>query len=191
MILLCRLLNNASRFAIGWVDDWYQVRKLSGRRLPHRAWKRGAYLPHVALSSNGPRAQDLFASNAKVPLLKEATFRQLSLSDYFRGLHTLTGPRPQDMRPEAIFFPIRRFDESALDLPSGGSILEKLCSLSDAVIIEDVDLNARELQRHLAARELANLAASDATDRRQMRTASLLCLCRRENAALLPGRRIW
>ncbi len=192
VVLLCRLLNNASQFSVGWIDDWYQVRKLSGGRLAYDAWRKGAYLPHVALHTDTFRVQDIFASNAKVPLLNGSTFRQLSLSDYYRGLSILSAdPPPRDMDPAAIFFPIRRFSGASLDLAGGESALDKLCLLSEVVIVEDVDLEHRALVRYLAERELGHLAASDATDRSQMHTASLLCICAKERASLLPGRRIW
>ncbi len=192
IVLLCRLLNNASRFSIGWVDDWHQVRKLGRRAMDRHAWKEGAYLPHIALRCAGLRAPGLLASNGRVPLLNGSTFCQLSLSDYFRGLQMLTeGPPATNVGPDAVFFPVRRFDESALELPNGGSLLESLCSFSTIVIIEDVDLDARVLRRHLAQRQLGDLAASDATNRSRMRVANLLCVAARHHAAILPGRRLW
>jgi len=190
VILLCRLLNNASVFSIGWVDDWHQVGKLARRALDFHAWKEGAYMPHIALRCDGLRVPGLLASNGRVPLPNGSTFCQLSLSDYFRGLHMLTeGPLPADIRPEAVFFPVRRFDESALESPGGESVLERLCSLSFAVIIEDVDLDARVLRRHLARRQLDGLAASDATDRSRMHVANLLGIASKQHASILPGRR--
>jgi hypothetical protein len=91
----------------------------------------------------------------------------------------------------AIYFPIRRFNDSSLKLPSGASALDKLCSMADLCVIEDVDLQAGVLRRHLESHRLSALAASDVTDRVRMRSASLLCVCRREKSALLPGRQIW
>ena len=117
-------------FSIGWVDDWHQVRTLARRALDWHAWKEGAYLPHIALRCNGSRVAGLLASNGRVPLACGSTFCQLSLSDYFRGLHLAAGsPLPADVCSEAVFFPVRRFDESALQLPDGESLLSRLCSL--------------------------------------------------------------
>ncbi len=192
VILLCRLLNNASQFSVGWVDDWHQVRKLARRALDFYGWREGAYLPHVALRHSGLRPPDLLASNGRVPLLNGATFCQLSLSDYYRGLHMLTErPPPPDICRYAVFFPIRRFNEASLELPGGGSVLESLCAFSHAVVIEDVDLTSRILRRHMASRRLVDLVASDATDRSRMHTANLLCVAPKRHASILPGRRVW
>jgi len=190
--LCCRLLDNLSSFSIGWVDDWYQVRKLSRRGLARRDWQRGSYLPHVCLAPKGSGATALLASNAKVPLINGTTFLQLSLTDYYRAIHLLTqGPPPADVRPEAVFFPIRRLGPSSLLLPSGDSALAALCSLSNLVVIEDIDLTPAILRRHLTASKSRDLAASDATNRSEMHGANLLCLSRKQFQDHLPGRRIW
>lgn len=186
IIFLCRLLNNASLFSIGWVDDWQQVKKLSNRELEFHAWQEGSYLPGIAL-----RDGELFASNARIPLLRGSTYCQLSLSDYYRGLYLLSGNQITNIQPHAIFFPIRRFNESAFDLPSGGSGIEKLCSLGNVVVIEDVDLDASTLRRYLYKHNIQGLAASNVTDRSRMHTANLLCLAGKEDESLLPGCRIW
>jgi hypothetical protein len=75
VVLCCRLLDNLSSFSIGWVDDWYQVRKLSRRSLAQLDWRRGSYLPHMCLAPNGTGPTSLLASNAKVPFLNGSTFR--------------------------------------------------------------------------------------------------------------------
>jgi len=192
VVLLCRLLNNASQFAVDWVDDYYQVRKLSGGGLSYQLWKEGVYLPHIALDPVALCAANLISSNASFRSRRGTVFRQLSLTDYFRGLHYLTEePLPHDIRPQAVFFPARQFDESAPLMPDGSSIFGKLCRLAEAVIIEDVDLDARMLRRHFERYGLTHLAATDATDRSRMRSASLLCVAEKACAAMLPGRRIW
>ena len=192
VVLCCRLLDNLSRFSIGWVDDWYQVRKLSRRRLARRDWQRGSHLPHECLAPEGPGAPALLASNARVPLIKGTTFLQLSLTDYYRAIHLLTqGPPPADVRPEAVFFPIRRFAPESLSLPLGGSALGAMCSFSSLVVIEDIDLTPGMLRRHLSDHKLADVAASDATNRTEMHGTNLLCLSRKELRDCLPGRRIW
>ena len=81
--------------------------------------------------------------------------------------------------------------EEALILPDGSSMLDRLCRLAGMVVIEDVDLHAEVLIDHLKKCGLDHLAASDATDRVRMQSASLLCVCSRELETALPGRRIW
>jgi hypothetical protein len=191
VVLLCRLLNNASHFSIGWVDDWYQVHKLSAGALSYGDWKKGSFLPHVCLAGNIGTPTGLSASNRRIPLLNGSSFWQLSLSDYYRGLHLLTTGVDSTGGAGAIYFPIRRFNDSSLMLSSGRSALDNLCWMADLCVIEDVDLQAGVLLRHLESHRLGALAASDVTDRARMRSASLLCVCRREKSTLLPGRRIW
>lgn len=192
VILICRLLNNTSHFRIGYIDDWHQVRKLSAKMLTFGGWRCGNYLPHLCLEGNDANPLNLFSSNKQIQLLNGNSFWQLSLSDYYRGLHLLTGKDNANCdSSNAIFFPIRRFNDSSLRLPSGGSAIERLCSLAEVCIIEDIDLNTQTLSRHLADYKLTDIAASDATKRFRMRSASLLCICRKEYSHLLPGRRIW
>jgi hypothetical protein len=192
VVLCCRLIDNLSSFSIGWVDDWHQVRKLARSGLAHADWRRGSYLPHVCLAPRGAGATALLASNAKVPLINGTIFLQLSLSDYYQAIHRLTeDPPPADISPEAIFYPIRRLDQASLLLPTGKSALASLCSFSNLVVIEDVDLTPTILRRHLAAQKLTDIAASDATDRTEMHGTNLLCLTRKLFEQHLPGRRIW
>ena len=192
VMLLCQLLNNGSDFLVNWIDYYCQARKLSGGALSYHQWKNGAYLPHMALDQRADRTADLIVSNAVFRSRQGTVYRQLSLTDYFRGLYSLIGDSAQpDVPPEAVFFPVRRFNESALLMPDGSSIFEKLCKLAKAVIIEDVDLDARTLRRHFEDYGLTDLAATDATNRSKMHSACLLCVAERSLATTLPGRRIW
>lgn len=50
---------------------------------------------------------------------------------------------------------------------------------------------APELREHLASHRLTDIVAADVTDRARMQLGSLLCVARKEEAAHLPGRRIW
>lgn len=76
-------------------------------------------------------------------------------------------------------------------LPDGSSMLAHLSSLADLIVIEDVDLHADTLTRHMREQELHHLTANDAADRVRMQTASLLCVSRRELGAALLGKQIW
>ena len=192
LALVCRLFNNLSHFSIGWIDDWYQIRKLSKGLLTYPAWQRGDYLPLQCLDKVTARADGLLASKARVPLLRGSTFRQLSLTDYFQGLYILTErSKPPGIGTNAVFFPIRRFNDKSLTLPSGKSVINLLCSMADMCVIEDIDLHGPDLRRHLASHRLTNLAASDATNSVFLQSSSLLCICRGEYKSYLPGKRIW
>jgi hypothetical protein len=189
---LCRLLNNFSDFSIGRIDDWREIRRFSSRELSYQDWREGQYLPQHCLAGNIGVPRCLFASNRRIRLHGGTSFGQLSLSDYYRGLSLLNEPGDSnaDSR-KAIFYPVRRFNDASLILPGGESLLEKLCEMSELCVIEDVDLDASGLRCHLDSLKLNSLAASEATNRARMKSASLLCVCRREWANLLPGKRIW
>jgi len=192
VILLCRLLNNLSDFSIGWIDDWPQVQKLALRKLTYHEWQQDRYRPHVCLRQERFVSECLIASNARVQLLRGSSFCQASLTDYYRALYRVEHDSfPEDANPEAIFFPIRRFKDSSLLLPSGDSAVKKLASLGRLLVIEDIDCRASELRRHLESHNLYHLAASDSTDRRRMRSSRLLCVCSKEDGSRLPGKRIW
>lgn len=193
LVLACRLLNNASLFTIGCASDWQEIRPLVGKSLEYHEWAQGAHLPNVALRCGTLGSRSLIVSNTRVSLPEGSSYRQASLSDYYQGLRVLMGCHKvvvkSHQRP--VFFPIRRFNEAAVVLPSGETLMERLCSLSNAVIIEDVDLDAATLRQLLQSRGLGKLTASDATDRSRMHTASLLCVAEKREKLTLPGRRIW
>ncbi len=185
--LVCRLLNNLSCIEIESSSDPNLVAELSTvRRRP----SPDVIHPADCLAEPSPDCGSLVASNARSRVDGGITFRQASLSDYFRGLHRISG-NLQAGDGRGLCFPIRRFNEGALILPDGSCMLDRLSSLADLVLIEDVDLHADALVEHLKKRKPHHLAASDATDRVRMQSASLLCVCRRELASALPGRRVW
>lgn len=90
-----------------------------------------------------------------------------------------------------VFFPLRSFNCDSMLLSDSSSLIASLVKLGNLVVIEDVDLNADELREHLASHGLTEVAASDATNRKRMRLGSLFCLARTDEAANLPGRRVW
>ncbi len=189
VVLICRLLNNLSRINIEHSSSSEVVTELTRvRKRPSPA----SYHPTDCLRGTAPDCQSLITSNSRVRLFGGTTFRQASLSDYYRGLH-LVGKRSPKTRNYngSLFFPLRSFNQDALVLPDGCSVLDQLCRTASLVVIEDVDLTAEVMIEHLKSKDLQHLAASDATNRIRMQSASLLCVTRRELEAALPGRRIW
>lgn len=185
--LVCRLLNNLSRIDIESSSDPKVSAELSTVR------KRPApdvLHPADCLAGPSPDCRSIVASNSRVRLHGGITFRQASLSDYFRALRRVIHPQGEEDE-RAIYFPVRRFNQAGLILPDGSSMPDRLSRLAGMVVIEDVDLHANGLVEHLKKRKLDHLAASDATDRVRMQSASLLCVSQRELETALPGRRIW
>lgn len=190
--LLCRLLNNLSRFSVEWTTDRREQRLLAGGRtclqtLPHAAWH-----PVSCLCADAMRPSRLAVSTGQVALRGGRCMRQLSLTDYFEALHRLTQGVEQPIDGDfAAFFPMRRFNPDALVLEDGSSLFERLCTIAELVVVEDVDLAPLLLVRHLERHHLDGLAASDVTDGRRTHSGHLLCVTRRDLASCLPGRRLW
>jgi len=141
VLLLCRLFNNLSAFSVDRVDDWRQIWALSKNHLTQQQWNDRSFLPHLCLGENGAGPSALLASNARVKFGRAASFVQLSLSDYFRGLYLLD-QKAVGADDGAVYFTTRRFDDAAILLPDGRSALAALCSISDLVVIEDVDFDS-------------------------------------------------
>ena len=91
----------------------------------------------------------------------------------------------------AIYFPIRQFNPSCLQLSEGNSILEKLCDLAKLVVIEDVDLTKKILIEHLIEHKLENIAVSHVNRHNRINSAQVFCLCNADFEDFLPGKRIW
>jgi len=189
VILMCRLLNNLSSFTIEYTDVAAEIAELAGGTMPPG---ERSFMPHQCLDECVARPDLLIASNARARLRDGASFHQISLTDYFQALWLVgnSGDRPL---PDAsqMFFPVRRPNHEALCVSDGSSLFSKLAAIGDLVVVEDVDLDAEHLRSHLQTLGLNELAASDATDRRRMHSANLLCVTERTMANLLPGSRIW
>jgi hypothetical protein len=190
VVLVCRLLNNMSTFSIESTQDASELRLLAGDGGSSRSDSVPCW--PVTWSLEHGQLPPLAVSTSQVALRGGRSMRQLSLSAYFEALGRLTDSgRAVPSGTPAGFFPLRRFNMEALVLADGSSLLEQLCAGASLVVIEDVDLSAELLKAHLGSHGLSGLAASDATDRRRMHSAQLLCITRRELAECLPGQRIW
>ena len=76
------------------------------------------------------------------------TFRQFSLSDYFKAIHLVMGGQ-LTADESLIYVPLRVFDEDILVLPSGRSIIAQLLTMANQLVIEDADLLPCHLERHV------------------------------------------
>ena len=99
-------------------------------------------------------------------------FHQFSLSDYFGAIQVVLGGEVSD-NDRTIHAPVRRFDEGALVLASGRSLIGELMTLADRIVVEDADLSASRLRKHIAQFGLKGLCVADTTDRRGGRGASV------------------
>jgi hypothetical protein len=157
IVLMCRLLNNLSDFSIDIADESVSAKKLLGTKFDKRVWYFRQYLPQTVLDLDYATT-NLIVTNTRINHTDGFTFRQPSLTDYFQGLYRLTtGPPPSNTSDRAIFYFVRKFCAESLTLPDGTDALEKLTRRNHCIIIEDVDLDPRMLQRHLKRRGIETL----------------------------------
>ena len=113
-------------------------------------------------------------------------FHQFSLSDYFGAIQVVLGGEVSG-EDGTIHAPVRRFDGSALVLANGRSIIGELMTLADRIVVEDSDLSAGQLEKHIAQSGLNALCVADMTDRRGGRGASVSVISRREASMQIKG----
>ncbi len=106
-------------------------------------------------------------------------FHQFSLSDYFLGIKALSGEEVSGDE-KVICAPLRRFDQNSLLLPSGGSLIGQLMKMADKILVEDSDLTAVRLRRHLEDFGLGDLTVTDLSYRRGGRGASVVLVGKRQ-----------
>jgi hypothetical protein len=116
------------------------------------------------------RVNEIQHSLRRIELPQGATFAQFSLSSYFQVIHAvLSGVSPDN--DGVVFVPVRRFDNSALVLPSGRSLIDEVTTVARCVVIEDADLSPRHLEEHCRSFGLSTVRIMDVTRRTRMRGA--------------------
>jgi hypothetical protein len=103
------------------------------------------------------------------------SFRQFSLSDYFKAIHIVMGGQ-LTADESLIYVPLRVFDEDILVLPSGRSVISRLMTMADQLVIEDADLSACHLERHIRQFALGGLRVTDLTERKKRRGATIFLI---------------
>lgn len=190
--LICRLLNNLSTFELNSSNNWRVIHKLGEEGLSKADWLNRRFEPHNCLSPDNLSTKYIFLKNSNVLLKTGKSFRHLSLSNYYKGLQLLHNKDAlNDNDTNSIYFPIRQFNPSCLQLSAGNSILEKLCNLAKLVVIEDVDLTKKILIEHLIEHNLESIAVSHVNRHNRINSAQVFCLCNAEFEDFLPGKRIW
>jgi hypothetical protein len=103
------------------------------------------------------------------------TFRQFSLSDYFKAIHIVMGGQ-LTADESLIYVPLRVFDEDILVLPSGRSMISRLTTMANQLVIEDADLSACHLDRHIRQFALSDLRVTDLTEPARRRGAAVFLI---------------
>jgi len=106
------------------------------------------------------------------------TFRQFSLSDYFKAMYVVMGGG-LSADENLLYVPLRVFDDDVLVLPSGRSIIAQLLTMANQLVIEDADLMPCHLDRHLKQFALGSLSVKDLTERAKRRGATVFLVERK------------
>lgn len=121
------------------------------------------------------RIDEIDHSIKRLNIQNGATFRQFSLSDYFKAIYAIIGGKITH-NENMLYMPIRRFDGNALILSSGQSLIARLMTMADHIIVEDADLSSFHLQKHLDRFGLHDLQISGMTRRTKLRGASVFMI---------------
>ena len=154
-------------------------------------------LPTHCLSPGGPGPNFLKASNSRIWLDSGRSFSQISLTQYFQGLHMLLNPQTdaheQQIEDSRVFIPLRSFRPECLLTERGESILEKLLVNCALVVIDDADLRPQDLQSHRVRTSLSNVTAIDMTKALGLKGRFCYALLRANDSAVnhLNGQQLW
>lgn len=189
--LVSRLFNNLSRF---------YIRRFSRDDLPQFLGKvaltldSDAHSPALCLATSGKGVESLVVSNARVPLPEGRTFAQLSLSEFYRGLHFISTP-PSDVEflEGGPFLPVRTFNLECLVTSDDKSVIASLIENCDYVIIEDADLRPQDIIKHVMMFSLWFISIQDVTKALGLTGNHAYVLWHKTEAVVpdFPGKRIW
>lgn len=177
LVLMLRICDVFSRFQIEEVSP-REARALIRRE--RNAFSVDMNMTHPARLIEENKLERLHHRLWRTPFRNGMIFHQFSLSDYFGAIKMVLGDEVSGVE-DAIFAPIRRFDETALILPSGRSLIGELMTMADKILVEDWDLTAMRLQRHIDLFGLKNLSVTDLTNRRGGRGASVAVIGQRQS----------
>jgi len=175
LVLMLRICDVFSRFQIEELS-FREARALIRRERCQASIDASTADPARLIEAN--RLDKLHHRLWRSPFRNGTVFHQFSLSDYFRAVKAILDGGAAGVEG-MIYVPIRRFDETALVLPSGRSLIGQLMAMTDRILIEDVDLTASRLREHISLFGLSDLSVTDLTDRRGRHSASVAVVGKR------------
>jgi hypothetical protein len=166
--LLLRACNLFSRFSIEAISPC-EVDAL-GREAKLPGPIDGAMLrPAELIESN--RLSQIQHGIKRFAFKNGALFAQFSTSDFFKAIHVVMGGR-LSADNNALYAPLRLFDDETLVLPSGRSLIARLMAMASHLVVEDVDLSRYHIERHIERFALKDdLCVADVTARTKKRSA--------------------
>lgn len=185
-ILMCRLLNNLSIFDIESSDDEGRVWYISGQQFQPEVIIDKNYRPIYCLNPENYCPENLIHTNAKTRLSADCSaYRVISLTDYYKAMATCIG---MDIEDDAFYYPVRKFNPLSLLNSKGKSIIEKLSNIAKLTVIEDVDLTANYLVKHIQEHNLNCVVSAINADLRY--SSQILDVCDKRYENILPGIKI-
>lgn len=182
-VFLCRLLDNASNFAIGRIPDPDAISDDEFSRCqPHRCL--ASYLWPEGL-------KDISMRTVRRAAQAGTTMPQFSLSEYFGAMRAVMMQDLDAVDLSSCYLPIRRFNPASLTTYSGRSILVQLMKTASAIVIEDLDLMPEHLQTHREQFGLNGTAAIHCVADGFVTESQQYIVMRAGLANRMPGNRLW
>ena len=167
--LMLRVLDLFSHFRIEPITQ--SEIKASLNRKHKNIILNGVVKNPAELICNG-RHREIQHTIKKIALRQGDMFWQISLSDYFMAMSKIMG-NEVGIEDNRIYAPIRHFDEKALVLPSGRSLIAQLMSITNQLVIEDSDVTPSRLRDHIDDFGLSNLRIIEVGKRTQTYGAAI------------------
>ncbi len=192
--LVSQLFNNLSDFRI---QPLRMENRLPSEASPDTlsAWRN--CLPTRCLGAIQAGPDSLRISSAPLRFSEGRTFRQPSLSEYFRAI-TLVSAAQREMErnvpfPEEVFAPFRQFRPECLETNNGASILRTLLAVCSLVLVFDADLRPDDLKRHFGTAGIEGIEAVDMTKPLRLKGNYCYALVKANEAGAtgLAGERLW
>ena len=132
-------------------------------------------------------------SKCRISVSDGHAYVQPSLTRYYQALLAMTGQaRDESGTTEDAWLPIRSFDQQALVANDGSSVLARLAQECSYVVVEDQDLRAEDVLRHMRTFCLNQLAVLDMTQAMALTSNySYLIWKTAEPMPSMAGTRIW
>lgn len=182
-VFACRLFDNASNFFIERIDVESEPGGVPSLDC----------LPHLCLAPHrqpgGVRCLMVAASRRRAG--GGTTFPQFSLRDYFAAMLAVQVGSLDAVSDDGWYLPVRRFNPAALLTAGGRSVLAQLMKISDAVIIEDVDVEPEHLRQHREQFGLSGTAAVHCIRDGFATSARYYVVTSPSQADDLRGERLW
>lgn len=117
------------------------------------------------------------------------------MSDYYRAIATvLQHPgKSAESTPEkaAVWRPQRIFNPSSLVAPDGSDLLDLLCRIAKAVLIEDGDFDVSALLRHVVRYNTQSIQVFDLSKALRLATNHVYWITASDVSPPIPGEKIW